>query len=63
MSEQERGREGAERARAHLARAHSELEAPNAVRRPRGRWRDRPHAGQGTRQRKGERRRRDRNGA
>ena len=27
MSEQERGREGAERARAHLARAHSELEA------------------------------------
>ena len=27
MSEQERGREGAERARAHLARAESELEA------------------------------------
>ncbi len=27
MSEQERGREGAERARAHLARADSELEA------------------------------------
>ena len=27
VSEQERGREGAERARAHLARAHSELEA------------------------------------
>ena len=27
MSEQERGREGAERAQAHLARAHSELEA------------------------------------
>ena len=27
MSEQERGREGAERARAYLARAHSELEA------------------------------------
>ena len=27
MSEQERSREGAERARAHLARAHSELEA------------------------------------
>ncbi len=27
MSEQERGREGAERARAHLARANSELEA------------------------------------
>ena len=27
MSEQERGREGAERARAHLARAKSELDA------------------------------------
>ena len=27
MSEQERGREGAERARAHLSRAQSELEA------------------------------------
>ena len=27
VSEQERGREGAERSRAHLARTHSELEA------------------------------------
>ena len=45
MSEQERSREGAERARAHLARAQSELEAPQrgsstpgAVARPTSRW-------------------------
>ena len=44
VSEQERGREGAERARAHLARAESELEAaqasstPGAVASPNSRW-------------------------
>jgi hypothetical protein len=64
VSEQERSREGAERARAHLARAKSELEAPQrGSSGPGAVGRDRPHAGQGTRQRKGERRRRDRNGA
>ena len=36
MSEQERGREGAERARAHLARAGSELEAAQRFVEPRG---------------------------
>ena len=44
VSEQERGREEAERARAHLARAESELEAaqrfvdPGEVARPNSRW-------------------------
>jgi hypothetical protein len=36
VSEQERGREAAERARAHLARAHSELEAAQRFVEPRG---------------------------
>jgi hypothetical protein len=36
VSEQERGREGAERARAHLARAQSELEAAQRFVEPRG---------------------------
>ena len=36
MSEQERGREGAERARAHLARAQSELEAAQRFVEPEG---------------------------
>jgi hypothetical protein len=36
VSEQERGREGAERARAHLARAQSELEAAQRFVEPEG---------------------------
>ena len=36
MTEQERGREGAERARAHLARAQSELEAAQRFVEPEG---------------------------
>ena len=61
VSEQERGREAAERARAHLARAESEIEAAQRFVDPGGGG-DRTRAGQGTRQRKGERRRREGNG-
>src|SRR5215217_5494615 len=46
----------------YLARAESGRLARPTLRRAQGRWRDRTRAGQGTRQRKGERRRRDGNG-
>jgi hypothetical protein len=63
VSEQERGREGAERARAHLARAESELEAAQRFVEPEGGGEADLALARGTRQRESERRRGDGNGA